>query len=166
MQNARGRIECEYNSSTVMKYCLLFFLLAPTGRPQIVAVSVERDSVTVVWQREMCTERNGVISHYVLAIGTGCDGFDPINVYPELTSGANVTYTLNPQAHVNTIKEAAFQVAAANDKGRGPFVSVKVTEINEGWSVVLPKVPTCGVFLNQPTIPGFRWINSTSTCVL
>ncbi len=133
MQNARGRIECEYNSSTVMKYCLLFFLLAPTGRPHIVAVSVERDSVTVVWQREKCTERNGVISHYVLAIGTSCVGFDPINVYPELTSGANVTHKLSTQAHVNTIKEAVFRVAAANDKGRGPFVSVKVTEIHEGW---------------------------------
>ncbi len=97
-------------------------------------MTVDRSSstVTVQWEREDCIERNGYISHYVLAIGSSCDNLKLMNVTPQLIPSNTVAYTLSSQ-FPSELKDYVFQVASANDKGRGPFSqAVRVSDIHEG----------------------------------
>ena len=96
-----------------------FVYSVPSGVPQILeAMFIRLTEVSLIWREVPCVQQNGPITGYIVRYYATC-GFDR-NVQRSksvVTTGSNID-GLTP------ITEYAFQVAAVNVKGSGPFTEL------------------------------------------
>ena len=97
----------------------LFAFSVPSGAPQILeAMFIRLTEVSLIWREVPCVQQNGLITGYVVRYYATCGlERDVQQSQPVVTTGSTID-GLTP------ITDYAFQVAAVNVKGSGPFTEL------------------------------------------
>ena len=96
-----------------------FAYSVPSGVPQLMEIMFIRlTEVSLIWREVPCVQQNGLITGYVVRYYATCGlERDVQQSQPVVTTGSTID-GLTP------ITEYAFQVAAVNVKGSGPFTEL------------------------------------------
>ena len=105
---------------------LRFPFSAPSGPPTNIAVASKTNtSVTLTWDKPLCTERNGNVTGYTYSLQIKESSTFIIN---------NMVTPENAILFGDLIPETKYQfiISAQTRVGTGPFASVDVTTLNSG----------------------------------
>ena len=93
----------------------------PSGAPQsLEAMFVQPTEVSLSWKEVLCVQQNGPVTGYIVRYYTTCGADRDVQWNKSVVTAGDIIDGLTP----NT--EYAFQVAAVNVNGTGPF-SVPIT---------------------------------------
>ena len=99
-----------------MKLPYYFAHLVPIGAPRLLEVTFVRNSqVDLIWKEVLCVRQNGPITGYVVRYYVTCGPDRDVQQTKSVVTTGSIIDGLTP----NT--EYAFQVAAVNTNGTGPF---------------------------------------------
>ena len=107
----------------------MIFFTAPTGPPTPITTSSTRNTITVLWEKVACIDRNGDITGYSVRV----NGKNDMNV----TLREATISGLSPSTVYNV------SVAAINSMGTGPYSDVIMVET----SGTVPHSTVCPILL-------------------
>ena len=107
-----------------------FVCLVPSGIPQSLEVmSVQLSEVFLRWRDVPCDQQNGPITGYVVRYYASCGLDRDVQQTKSVVTTGSIIDGLTP----NT--EYAFQVAAVNTNGTGPFSEAIILGGKQNWQL-------------------------------